>query len=98
MVVIQSFAVVLMLRPFIVKDGVDYTEYHAQVSSKTRPRWHDVFVRRKWDGEVTSECSCEADYFRKNGKQQKECNHIQEVLSELKKFGEIDDTDLQPKS
>jgi len=78
----------LIIRPFIVTDGLDKTTYNSQIKSSIKPKFYNVEVVSKWDQQnkcyyFESLCECEGYLFRNS------CKHIDKLMEELNKWNEI---------
>ena len=79
---------ILILRPFLVYDGLDNTRYTAQIKSFNSEKFYDVEFIRTWERDVEEflfikRCDCKAFQFKN------ECKHCDRLLDELKKWGEV---------
>lgn len=79
----------VIIRPFVLEEGLEETRYHAQIMSRTRKKYYNVFATQRFnlkkkEFDLIFECDCEGFYFRKN------CSHCQILLRKLVEWGEID--------
>ncbi len=78
----------LIVRPFIVTDGLDCTRYTAQMKSIDSKDFYNIELTRYWDKHnqefyFKKICDCKAFQFRQD------CKHCHRLESDLKRWNEI---------